>query len=353
MLRTACGFFRVASESMYSGCRLERTLGDVTLLTRLFRQPQQVWLRRAIFQVHLWTGLALGLYVVVVSLTGSVLVYRLDLDPLLASPRATLNERATPMTADEIRAAAARAYPGWAIVSVNEGRYRARGGGGRGGYRRPPDPTASVILERDGQQKDRLFDPYSGADLGDSLTRGQRALLWVVSLHDDLLLGRPTGTTVNGALGLAFTLVVLTGTVVWWPGIARWKRSLGVRLSGGWRRVNWDIHSALGFWLLAFMAMWGISGWYIGMPDPLTTLVEWLSDPDGPPGARPGDRFLEWLARLHFGRWRDPTWGPWLKAVWAIAGLAPAVMFGTGVVMWWSRVVRRRRARNEVAVEPV
>src|SRR5688572_11832204 len=156
-------------------------------LKRLLRQPQQVWLRRAIFQIHLWTGLALGLYVVVLSLTGSMLVYRLDIDQLLASPRAVLNEQATPMTADQIRAAAVRAYPGWAVVSVHEGRYRARGGG-RGGYRRPPDPTASVIFERDGQQKDRLFDPYTGADLGDSQTQGQRAVLWVVSLHDELLL---------------------------------------------------------------------------------------------------------------------------------------------------------------------
>jgi uncharacterized iron-regulated membrane protein len=325
----------------------------MTILKRLLRQPQQVWLRRAIFQVHLWTGMALGLYVVVLSLTGSLLVYRLDIDRLLASPRATLDEQATPMTSDQIRAAAERAYPGWTIVSVHEGRYRARGGGGggRGGYRRPPDPTASVIFERDGEQKDRLFDPYTGADLGDSQTQGQRAVLWVVRLHDELLLDRPDGTRLNGALSLVFTLIVLTGAVVWWPGVARWRRSLGVRVSGGWRRINWDLHSALGFWLLPFMVMWGISGWYIGIPDPLTILVERLSDPDGPSGGRAGFVFLDWLARLHFGRWRDPTWGPWFKAVWAIAGLAPAIMFVTGVVMWWNRVVRRWRAPSPAPAE--
>jgi hypothetical protein len=32
-----------------------------------------------------------------------------------------------------------------------------------------------------------------------------------------------------------------------------------------------------------------------------------------------------------------------LKAVWAVIGLVPALMFVTGVIMWWSRVVRRRR----------
>ena len=37
------------------------------------RQPQRVWLRRAAFQIHLWVGLFIGLYVVVLSLTGSAL----------------------------------------------------------------------------------------------------------------------------------------------------------------------------------------------------------------------------------------------------------------------------------------
>jgi uncharacterized iron-regulated membrane protein len=318
----------------------------MNVIGRLLRQPQQVWLRRAIFQIHLWSGLALGLYVVVLCLTGSVLVYRIEIDRLLATPRATLNEQATPLTADQIRAAAERAHPGWTVVSVHEGRYRARGGGGR--PRRPPDPTASVVFERNGETRDRLFDPYTGADLGDNVTRAQEAFLWVVSLHDDLLLDRPEGTRLNGALSLAFTVVVLTGAIVWWPGIARWKRSLGVKVTGGWRRVNWDLHSALGFWLLPFMVMWGVSGWYMGMPDPLTTFVEGLSDPNGTPGTRPGDLFLEWLPRLHFGRWRDPTWGPWLKALWAMLGLVPAAMFATGAIMWWNRVVRPRRAKHEV-----
>ena len=40
------------------------------------RQPQRIWLRRAAFQIHLWVGLLIGLYVVVLSLTGSLLVYR-------------------------------------------------------------------------------------------------------------------------------------------------------------------------------------------------------------------------------------------------------------------------------------
>jgi uncharacterized iron-regulated membrane protein len=242
------------------------------------------------------------------------------------------------------------------VKAVHEGRYRARAGdqgrsGGRGGPRRPPDPTASVVLERSGETKDRLFDPYTGNDLGDSTTQGQFFVLWLVRLHDELLLDRPDGPWWNGLLSLVFTLVVVTGFVVWWPGVARWTRSLRISARGGWRRFNWDLHSALGFWLFLFMLMWGVSGWYLGMPEPVTALVDRYSDPNIEYGDRPADIALAWLTRLHFGRWRDPAWGPWLKAVWAAVGVVPAVMFVTGTIMWWNRVIRRKRTVHEAVSE--
>ncbi len=331
--------------------------------SRWLRQPQRVWLRRATFQIHLWTGLGLGIYVAVLSVSGSVLVYRNELDLALAAPRAALDEQATPMTADELKALAERAYPGWTVTAVNEGRYRARGGGpggpggpgGRGGPRRLPDPTASIVMEQGDERKDRLFNPYTGEDLGDSTTDGQFFILWLVRLHDELLMDRPDGPWWNGLLSLVFTLSVVTGAVVWWPGIGRWKRSLGIKLSAGWRRINWDLHSAIGFWLFLFMLMWGVSGWYLGMPEPIMNFVDSMSDPEAIYGERPADVALTWLSRLHFGRWArgNPGWGAWLQAAWAIIGLIPTLMFVTGTIMWWNRVVRRRRAARDVAAEPV
>ena len=56
---------------------------------------QTVWLRKALFQVHLWCGLGIGLYLVVISVTGSVLVYRSELrqafnpEPRIVSPAAS------------------------------------------------------------------------------------------------------------------------------------------------------------------------------------------------------------------------------------------------------------------------
>ena len=43
------------------------------------RQPQTIGVRKVLFQVHLWSGIGLGLYIVAICLSGSVLVYRNEL----------------------------------------------------------------------------------------------------------------------------------------------------------------------------------------------------------------------------------------------------------------------------------
>jgi uncharacterized iron-regulated membrane protein len=300
------------------------------LWQRWIRQPQRVWLRRAIFQIHLWTGLAIGLYVVMLSLTGSVLVYRNELDLALRSPRPRFDAAATQLTPDQMRAKVAAAYPGWTISSVSDSVSRR-------------NPTIEARLARDGVEQDVLFNPYTGDELGPSVTKGEQFILWLARLHDELLFERE-GRWWNGFFSGVFTLLVVTGLVVWWPGVGRWKRSLGVKMSSGWKRFNWDLHSALGFWLFGFMLMWGVSGWYLGIPGPATDFVDWVSDPEAID--RPGDEFLAWLSRIHFGRFRGNPYQRYLQATWAAVGVVPAIMFVTGVVMWWNRVLRRRPRRE-------
>ena len=41
-----------------------------------WKQPKKTFLRRALFQIHLWTGVAVGVYMVFISITGSAVVFR-------------------------------------------------------------------------------------------------------------------------------------------------------------------------------------------------------------------------------------------------------------------------------------
>src|SRR5437870_147925 len=46
--------------------------------------PEKAWFRQVCFQVHFWIGAAVGAYVVVMSVSGSVLVFRNELSPAVS-----------------------------------------------------------------------------------------------------------------------------------------------------------------------------------------------------------------------------------------------------------------------------
>ena len=47
----------------------------MSFFRNLVHHPRKLFLRKALFQVHLWAGIALSLYVVIIAVTGSVLVF--------------------------------------------------------------------------------------------------------------------------------------------------------------------------------------------------------------------------------------------------------------------------------------
>jgi uncharacterized iron-regulated membrane protein len=44
------------------------------------QHPEQFWLHQALFQIHYWAGIAAGMYPVVIGVSGSILVFRNELE---------------------------------------------------------------------------------------------------------------------------------------------------------------------------------------------------------------------------------------------------------------------------------
>jgi uncharacterized iron-regulated membrane protein len=307
---------------------------QLTVWQRWVRQPQKIWLRRALFQVHLWSGIGVGIYVLMISVTGSVLVYSNELFRAATPAPIISNDSGPRLTDDQLAEAARRLYPGYRVVKI--------------GRARNLDQTVDVSLSRGGEIKKRLFDPRSGRDLGNSVPTGIWLISKLLDLHDNLLAG-PTGRKVNGAGALALLAVAVTGLAIWWPGLKTWRRSVSLPRAVGWKRLIWHLHSTIGFWTLGFTLVFGLSGVYLGFPQPFQDFADLFEPPTAAnAGLRIGDRVIYWLAFLHFGRINGigiPCSGPGLcdqttKAIWAVFGLAPAAMFVTGAIMWWNRVLR-------------
>jgi uncharacterized iron-regulated membrane protein len=302
----------------------------MTLWQRWLRQPQSVWFRKALFQVHLWTGIAVGIYIVVICVTGSALVFRPELSRAFARGPVILAESGTLLTDKALREAAQRQHPGYVVSNL----FRPK----------QPNAAAEVWLESSDDTLHRLFNPFTGMDIGESVPFGTRAVSWLLDLHDNLL-GGENGRLVNGTGGVLLTVLTLTGIVIWWPGIKNWARSLILRRGVGWKRFNWDLHSAIGFWTVAMIFTFAISGAYLVFQEWLAPIVDYFQPiDDSNPHPRLIDDVFLWLPRLHFGRFRGirPSFVLSLKIAWVIIGLAPAVLSVTGVLMWWNRVVRKR-----------
>jgi len=309
---------------------------QLTPWQRWVRQPQNIWVRRALFQVHLWTGIAIGLYILMISLTGSVLVYRNELYRAATPPPIISTDTGPRLTDEQLTAVAMRLYPGYRVENL--------------GRARDLDQAVDIWLRRGDEIKMRLFDPRSGSDLGESVPTSVWLVSSLLDLHDNLLAGE-TGRQVNGVGAVAVLALVASGLVIWWPGIKTWRRSLTLPRRVGWKRLIWHLHSMIGFWSLGFITVFAVSGAYLGIPQPFQDFADRL-EPLTPAnaGTRIGDEVIYWLAYLHFGRINGigiPCSGPGLcdqttKAIWAVFGLAPAAMFITGAIMWWNRVLRPR-----------
>jgi len=51
----------------------------MTAWQKWLERPDKLWVRNIFFQVHLWIGAAAGAYILLMSVSGSVIVYRNEL----------------------------------------------------------------------------------------------------------------------------------------------------------------------------------------------------------------------------------------------------------------------------------
>src|SRR5579862_7390265 len=85
------------------------------------RLPQRTLLRKAIFQIHLWAGLLLGLYISVVCISGSAVVFRNDIYEDL-SDKLKVAEQGKLLDPGELTRAVEAHFPGYVMRDYKPGR---------------------------------------------------------------------------------------------------------------------------------------------------------------------------------------------------------------------------------------
>jgi uncharacterized iron-regulated membrane protein len=225
--------------------------------------PQRVFLRRALFQLHLWTGLLLAAYAIVIGLTGSALIFKSELLQTLEPALYTLHPVPRQTTIDAAVHTIESSHPGYQAFALQN-------------FDKPTQATDLLLRRTTGAPTPNYrvvsFDPYTGQVLLDRL-RYAGLLGFLSNLHVYLLSGE-TGLLLSGWMALGLLLLSVSGLILWWPGVQRWAAALLLHRRSSWRRTNFDLHTVLGFWTSAAFLVVIITGLDFAFPSPTGKLLE-------------------------------------------------------------------------------
>jgi len=228
--------------------------------------PTQRLLNRATWlKIHLYLALIAGFFFALMGLTGSISVYREELDELL-NPKLVIEQpEGKRQSLDKIMAAVQAAHPN---------RY------GSWTLELPRFSHGMITVWYD-KPRETFFElyaplmvsvnPYTGEVVA-SRFWGQTATTWLLDLHTQLRLDRVGWNTV-GILGLLLMVSIGTGVYLWWPGIRGIRDALRIRHNAGMIRFAFDLHRLIGLLSASILLLLAFTGFHLSYPSVLETLV--------------------------------------------------------------------------------
>jgi uncharacterized iron-regulated membrane protein len=192
---------------------------------------------RAVWRWHFYAGLFCIPFVIILSLTGALYLYRPQLEPWLdRSWDEKVSDGIAQPVATQFQAALAtfpQAKP--SAYLLPEIGWKA----------------SRFLVMHEGKLKRVYVDPHQAQVLGWE-SDDSRFFNWLKRLHGQLLMGTRGSNLVE--LASSWTIVMLaTGLFLWWPRSHKgWGGILYPRWRSGPRRWMRDLHGVTGFWIAAF-----------------------------------------------------------------------------------------------------
>jgi uncharacterized iron-regulated membrane protein len=239
-------------------------------------------LRAILFWLHLGSGVAAGLIVLVMSATGVVMTFQ-------------------PQLLDWAERGSRQVVPrGRAALGVEQIMARARevqGGAAPTALTLYADRTSAVRVAT-GRDTGVHVDPYTGEVRELAGAGWRRLFVLMIEWHRWLALDgeqRAVGKAITGVCNAAFLVLALTGLYLWWPrkwSLRAMRLSLWFRRDLASRVRDWNWHNTIGFWTLPVLIVVTSSGMMISYRWVSNLIYLAMGEPSpaapGPGGAGPG-----------------------------------------------------------------
>nr|WP_047169165.1 PepSY-associated TM helix domain-containing protein [Sphingomonas sp. Y57] len=199
-----------------------------------------------LLKVHRWVGLCLSLLLLVQGLTGTILVFRDEIDrlihaELIVDTPSGMARLPVQSLVDKVRAE----VPGATLQRIE---FPGR-----------PD-GALIFIMRDQAREPYIVavDPYRGTILRQG-GYGAWPTELVFRIHDGLLSG-DVGDMIIGCEGVGLAFIIIVGFASWWPGRRRLRQGFRVIRGQGTDRTVRTFHRALGGAAAAILLMSATTG---------------------------------------------------------------------------------------------
>ncbi|WP_247236602.1 PepSY domain-containing protein [Telluribacter sp. SYSU D00476] len=204
-------------------------------------------IKKAIGTMHLWLGFTSGLLVLFLGVTGCMLAFQREIEDLTQRYRYVEQAEAPKLAPSVLRQIADRELPGKHAHSVS--------------YRQGRSSEVVYFAMEPEYYYIVYVDPYSGKVL-QVKDMSQDFFRIVIMGHYYLWLPPNIGQPILATATLIFVILMITGLVLWWPrNKAARKQRFSIKWNAKWRRVNYDAHNVLGFymtWVAIFIAVTGL-----------------------------------------------------------------------------------------------
>lgn len=204
-------------------------------------------IRKTVLLIHLWLGLASGIVVMILGITGCLLAFETEIRSITEPYKFVEAKHAVAfMAPSQLKQIAEKKLVSKKVLGIE---YPGKGKAAIASYY---DATNYEIV---------YLNPYTGQVLKHkNMTRD--FFRFILEGHYYLWLPHTAGQLITASSTLIFLVMMITGLILWWPkNKAARKQRLSIKWSARWRRKNYDLHNVLGFymtWIALFIVITGL-----------------------------------------------------------------------------------------------
>lgn len=214
------------------------------------KKNKKYTIRKFINDVHLWLGLASGIILFLVCLSGTILAFEHEIKDVF-SDELVVEPKGEKISIADLKGKITTENSGvLTSISIPEAL---------------DEPYVFTIKENPKERRGTSFmvNPYTGESLKPAANPADAFCFFFFKMHRWLLLDSAIGRPIVGVATIIFLILSITGLVLWFPKKVKWKNvksGFKIKTKANWKRVNHDLHNTLGFYALIFIVIMGITG---------------------------------------------------------------------------------------------